>query len=560
MADEIKRLHYYDQQFLREPDFTAEQTYHKDMRRRHNRAIHGWGIVEGLKVVLKDPQTVTIQAGMALDADGREIVLFQNKDVTIPGGPTNAGKTFYVTINYKMPEELTDRPLPQDVITPDDMTRVKEQPDFPAPTTTLPADPSRTLVLGAAVLNASGNILSVDEGQRRYVPKGIDGDMRANRYRGFNSLLLNDYQIPNPSSNVYMYSPGNDRDSWLFLDSADTGSNWGIYHRQIDNPSDVKGLPANSLGFIGGGNSDLKAYVCLGNGSAFFKGNVGIGTGTEKPGERLEIGKAQYLAFTTDWDKSNNQHQSGIKFKEGGSSNYGAKIYYDGDADSLVFSTLENNTEKLGISIARATGNVNIAGRLDVSGDIYHGGLLAISGEPGGWLRINQDNQFPKGTHFYYRANFNGGITTGNWWDIDPGAGNLLVQGRIGIGKTSADYQLDVNGTARVSSLVIGNETIQSYFYNRFVVTSGQVLMNNQNRTHDWASNYYDVTPPYGYTMYNLQGFIASISLINFNGDVDDNDTLWCESTAASGFVRVICNNSENRGNAYVNYLAIWRR
>lgn len=70
-----------------------------------------------------------------------------------------------------------------------------------------------------------------------------------------------------------MYSQPNDRDSWLFLDSADTGSNWGIYHRQIDAPLN-NFLPGNSIAFVGGGNSDLKAYVCLGDGSAYFKGSV----------------------------------------------------------------------------------------------------------------------------------------------------------------------------------------------------------------------------------------------------------------------------------------------
>lgn len=175
MADEIKRLHYYDQQFLREPDFTDEQKYHMDMRRRHNRTMHGWGIVEGMKVVIKDSQTVTIQAGMALDADGREIIIGQAQDIAIPGGPSNANKTYYVAVKYKSPEDLTDPPPPQDVITPADRTRVTERPDFPAPNLSLPADPSRTVVLCAVLLNASGNVLSINEGSRQYVPKGIAG-------------------------------------------------------------------------------------------------------------------------------------------------------------------------------------------------------------------------------------------------------------------------------------------------------------------------------------------------------------------------------------------------
>lgn len=101
-------------------------------------------------------------------------------------------------------------------------------------------------------------------------------DLTANRYRGVNSLILNTYTTVNPSSNVYLYSPPNDRDAWIYLDSADTSSNWGIYHRQID--SAVAGLPGNSIGFIGGGTNTLQSYINILNGDAYFRGNVGIGT------------------------------------------------------------------------------------------------------------------------------------------------------------------------------------------------------------------------------------------------------------------------------------------
>jgi hypothetical protein len=104
----------------------------------------------------------------------------------------------------------------------------------------------------------------------------VNGNTRAERYRGINSLTLNTYTTVNPASNVFLYSQPNDRDAWIFLDSADTSSNWGIYHRQID--STVSNLPGNSLGFIGGGANTLQSYISLDNGNAYFRGNVGIGT------------------------------------------------------------------------------------------------------------------------------------------------------------------------------------------------------------------------------------------------------------------------------------------
>ena len=43
----IKRLRYFDNQFLVEADFTDEQKYHLEMRRRLNRALHSFGIAAG---------------------------------------------------------------------------------------------------------------------------------------------------------------------------------------------------------------------------------------------------------------------------------------------------------------------------------------------------------------------------------------------------------------------------------------------------------------------------------------------------------------------------------
>lgn len=94
----------------------------------------------------------------------------------------------------------------------------------------------------------------------------------AERFKGNNSLVLNTFATVNPASNVFLYSQPNDRDSWIYLDSADTGSNWGIYHRQID--TTVSGLEGNSIGFIGGGTNGLKAYIGLSTGNGYFAGTI----------------------------------------------------------------------------------------------------------------------------------------------------------------------------------------------------------------------------------------------------------------------------------------------
>jgi hypothetical protein len=94
----IKRLNYFNGQFLREQDFTDEQTYHLDMRRRHNLRLHTPGVVFGLGVT---PGTgkVTVQAGMAIDAQGREIILESATDLPITAATD-------ITISFK--EDKTD--------------------------------------------------------------------------------------------------------------------------------------------------------------------------------------------------------------------------------------------------------------------------------------------------------------------------------------------------------------------------------------------------------------------------------------------------------------------
>jgi hypothetical protein len=74
MAD-IKRLHYFDHQLLVEKDFTDEQTYHLDMRRRHNRTLHEFGAANGLNVRKTGEKKVTVEPGTAIDGIGREIIL-----------------------------------------------------------------------------------------------------------------------------------------------------------------------------------------------------------------------------------------------------------------------------------------------------------------------------------------------------------------------------------------------------------------------------------------------------------------------------------------------------
>lgn len=71
----FERNRYFYGKFLSVDDFEAEQRYMNDKRRMLNRFLYGVGVVCGMQVVEIDDYTISLEAGMALDFSGREIVV-----------------------------------------------------------------------------------------------------------------------------------------------------------------------------------------------------------------------------------------------------------------------------------------------------------------------------------------------------------------------------------------------------------------------------------------------------------------------------------------------------
>jgi hypothetical protein len=83
-SEGIARVRYFSGQFLRTSDFTEEQSYHRDISRRHNVAHHSFGIVAGLELAAHDGRPA-VEPGMAVDGYGRELVLAQRIPLDVPG-------------------------------------------------------------------------------------------------------------------------------------------------------------------------------------------------------------------------------------------------------------------------------------------------------------------------------------------------------------------------------------------------------------------------------------------------------------------------------------------
>jgi len=186
MTDSIKRLNYFDGQFLRAPDFTEEQTYHLEMGRRHNQKLHTWGIADGLKLQYTiGSSQIEIAEGMAIDSEGREIVLVNkvNRDLS-----TFLGKTVYITIAYN--ERKVDETKETGV---EGFTRVQEIPNINVSENPPSADQlSLQLILGRVTVNSEGKITATDEGEgvnRRRAAGVVAGDLEAR------SLTLTDPNV-----------------------------------------------------------------------------------------------------------------------------------------------------------------------------------------------------------------------------------------------------------------------------------------------------------------------------------------------------------------------------
>jgi len=120
MPDSDKRLRYYNGQFLQQEDFNAEQAYHLDRQRRHNRQLHTFGIADGLVVNVDSNLTsASVSPGTAIDGEGRVIVLTESRTVQF----NSLTGSVLVVIRYH--EETSDPATVGD----EGDTRIFEQPE-----------------------------------------------------------------------------------------------------------------------------------------------------------------------------------------------------------------------------------------------------------------------------------------------------------------------------------------------------------------------------------------------------------------------------------------------
>jgi len=208
VASSLERVRYFPRQLLTADDMRVEQEYFRERQRRHNRFLHGWGVVCGLEV-LPDPATgamaVKVCAGYALGPWGDEIFVEESTpfDLTYcarraseeckPAGvialPAGAPQILQIKIRYVECASRPMRTLPAGCGCDDTACEYSRTRDgfeiqcflkpTPAPASTplkvdpampacLPCPPDSWLLLAEAQRGATS--LTVDNTVRRVVP------------------------------------------------------------------------------------------------------------------------------------------------------------------------------------------------------------------------------------------------------------------------------------------------------------------------------------------------------------------------------------------------------
>ncbi|MEZ5284337.1 MAG: hypothetical protein R2712_05915 [Vicinamibacterales bacterium] len=91
----FQRNRYLTGRLLSAEDFQREQDYVVNKGRLHNRYLHGWGVVDGLRVSA-DGNSVVVTPGLAIDCQGNDVLLPEPVRLT---WSRKAGRCF-VTIRY----------------------------------------------------------------------------------------------------------------------------------------------------------------------------------------------------------------------------------------------------------------------------------------------------------------------------------------------------------------------------------------------------------------------------------------------------------------------------
>ena len=447
--DVVKRVRFFDGQYLQDQDFVDEQHYQIDRQRRHNRTLHVAGIADGLGVtaVVGAPQVV-VAAGTAIDADGRQIVV---TDEPVTARTINLANYLSRTVHlYLLFQEVESNPQASGSA---DFGRWLEQPQFvvvDVQTTYEFATPP--VLLGRVVLNNQA-VETVDASVRVYSGLRLPGPaVDAPTLRTIASGLVGLTGSLTVDGNVGIgtTAPGAKLD---INASTTTAGGWNEAIRLSQTSQSAITHPGGGL--LLGFHSDRNFYFAdIKDGFQKYvmtveadTGNVGIGT---SPSAKVEIAAPE----------------SGVALKVG---RRGGQPSIKGVGDWLILDGPDDG--QLGLNYW-AKGNVTLA---NGGGATIVGGALSVAGNLGFGSTVRQMINLwgasygigVQGNTQYFRTDKNFAWYKGgahNDGEFNAGASGtvqmVIKDGNVGIGVVDpGNYRLNVNGDMTASSILSKPQT-----------------------------------------------------------------------------------------------------
>lgn len=271
----IKRLRYFTGQFLEALDFQSEQAYHITMRQRAHEAFYNAGVLDaGLQIsaVSGDPTRISIAPGLAVDGQGRHIVIASDRVVSLPAA-TQAAQAYYVTLGYA--EEEGDQQTPDTDV--GDNTRIEEKPvvGFAAQLNTVNTRVS--VVIARVTVGVDGRLSgAVDTSVRQVASARVPGAFGVGTAQ--------------PAQALHVLAPAA---TALIESTSDVAALRLVSNQGVNNRVELFNRSGGRLALATGGAGDALNVT--------RDGQVGVGTTTPMPNARMQlVNGAMLVTAATD--------------------------------------------------------------------------------------------------------------------------------------------------------------------------------------------------------------------------------------------------------------------
>jgi hypothetical protein len=108
-SQSLKRPNFFSGKLVTAEDLELEQQYFREKLKRHNRTLHGFGIVTGLKVSVSSGQII-VEPGLALDCEGNEVIVDTEQSILTPASFDM--RNWFVNVRFVEWDDDKDEALP----------------------------------------------------------------------------------------------------------------------------------------------------------------------------------------------------------------------------------------------------------------------------------------------------------------------------------------------------------------------------------------------------------------------------------------------------------------